>query len=84
MTFISSWIFFGLRASILPVFVTEELKSTTAIVGYGLALSAIIQGVFLLRAGRFSDAKGRKASAVLGSNIILPGVILFAQFPTQP
>jgi MFS family permease len=83
MTFISSWIFFGLRASILPVFVTEELKSTTAIVGYGLALSAIIQGVFLLRAGRFSDARGRKASAVLGSNIILPGVILLT-FTTQP
>ena len=83
MTFISSWIFFGLRASILPVFVTEELKSTTAIVGYGLALSAIIQGVFLLRAGRFSDARGRKASAVLGSNFILPGVILLT-FTTQP
>ena len=83
MTFISSWIFFGLRASILPVFVTEELKSTTAIVGYGLALSAIIQGVFLLRAGRFSDAKGRKASAILGSNIILPGVILLT-FTTHP
>ena len=83
MTFISSWIFFGLRASILPVFVTEELKSTTAIVGYGLALSAIIQGVFLLRAGRFSDAKGRKASAILGSNIILPGVI-FLTFTTHP
>ena len=82
MTFISSWIFFGLRASILPVFVTEELNSTTAIVGYGLALSAIIQGVFLLRAGRFSDAKGRRASAVLGSNIILPGVILLT-FTTQ-
>jgi MFS family permease len=83
MTFISSWIFFGLRASILPVFVTEELNSTTAIVGYGLALSAIIQGVFLLRAGRFSDAKGRRASAILGSNIILPGVILLT-FTTHP
>lgn len=83
MTFISSWIFFGLRASILPVFVTEELNSTTAIVGYGLALSAIIQGVFLLRAGRFSDSKGRRASAILGSNIILPGVILLT-FTTHP
>jgi MFS family permease len=83
MTFISSWIFFGLRASILPVFVTEELNSTTAIVGYGLALSAIIQGIFLLRAGRFSDAKGRRASAILGSNIIFPGVILLT-FTTHP
>jgi len=76
LTFISSWIFFGLRASILPVFVTEQLNSTTAVVGYGLAISAILQGIFLLKAGRFSDAKGRRAAAIIGANIIFVGVLL--------
>jgi MFS family permease len=76
LTFISTWITFGLRASILPIFVTEELKSTTAVVGYGLAISAIMQGIFLLRAGRFSDSKGRKASAVIGANVVFVGVLL--------
>jgi MFS family permease len=47
LAFISTWVFFGLRSSILPIFVIEELNSTTAVVGYGLALSAILQGVFL-------------------------------------
>ena len=76
LTFISTWVTFGLRASILPIFVTEDLKSTTAIVGYGLALSAVMQGIFLLRAGRFSDAKGRKASAVIGANVVFVAVLI--------
>lgn len=76
LTFISTWVTFGLRASILPIFVTEDLKSTTAVVGYGLAISAVMQGIFLLRAGRFSDTKGRKASAVIGANVVFVGVVL--------
>jgi len=76
LTFISTWVTFGLRASILPIFVTEDLHSTTAVVGYGLAISAVMQGIFLLRAGRFSDAKGRKASAVIGANVVFVGVLL--------
>ncbi len=76
LTFIGSWVFFGLRASILPIFVTEELKSTTAIVGYGLALSAIIQGTILLRAGRYSDEKGRRAASIIGAQVVLAGVLL--------
>lgn len=76
LTFISTWVTFGLRASILPIFVTEDLNSTTAVVGYGLAISAIMQGIFLLRAGRFSDTNGRKASAVIGANVVFVGVVL--------
>ena len=76
LAFISAWIFFGLRSSILPIFVIEELDSTTAVVGYGLALSAILQGVFLLRAGRFSDSKGRRAASIIGANAVMLGVLL--------
>jgi MFS family permease len=76
LTFIGTWVFFGLRASILPVFVTEELNSTTAVVGYGLALSAIIQGVILLRAGKYSDEKGRRAASIIGAQVVLLGVLL--------
>jgi MFS family permease len=76
LAFISTWVFFGLRASILPIFVTEELDSTTAVVGYGLALSAILQGIFLLRGGRFSDSKGRRAASIIGANVVTIGVLL--------
>ncbi|NCW72610.1 MAG: MFS transporter [Actinobacteria bacterium] len=76
LTFIGTWVFFGLRASILPIFVTEELDSTTAVVGYGLALSAVIQGLVLLRAGRYSDEKGRRAASIIGAQVVLLGVLL--------
>ena len=76
LAFIGTWVFFGMRASILPVFVTEELNSTTAVVGYGFAISAIVQGAILLRAGRFSDQKGRRAAAIIGANIVFVGVLL--------
>jgi MFS family permease len=76
LAFIGTWVFFGMRASILPVFVTEELNSTTAVVGYGFAISAIVQGAILLRAGRFSDTKGRRAASIIGANIVFVGVLV--------
>jgi MFS family permease len=76
LAFISAWIFYGLRSSILPIFVIEELDSTIAVVGYGLALSAVLQGIFLLRAGRFSDSKGRRAASIIGANVVMVGVLL--------
>jgi len=76
LAFIGTWVFFGMRASILPVFVTEELNSTTAVVGYGFAISAIVQGAILLRAGRFSDSKGRRAASIIGANIVFLGVLV--------
>ena len=76
LAFIGTWVFFGMRASILPVFVTEELNSTTAVVGYGFALSAIVQGAILLKAGKFSDRRGRRAASILGANIVFIGVLV--------
>ena len=76
LAFIGTWVFFGMRASILPVFVTEELDSTTAVVGYGFAISAIVQGAILLKAGRYSDAKGRRAASIIGANIVFLGVLV--------
>lgn len=76
LAFIVNWVFFGLRASILPIFVIEELKSTTAVVGYGFTLGAIFQGALLLRSGRLSDSKGRRITSLIGSGIGLIGVIV--------
>jgi MFS family permease len=76
LAFIGTWVFFGMRSSILPVFVTEELNSTTAVVGYGFAISAIVQGAILLKAGRFSDEKGRRAASIIGANIVFVGVLI--------
>jgi MFS family permease len=76
ISFIVNWVVFGMRASIMPIFVTEELHSTTAVVGYGFALSAIFQGALLMRGGRLSDLKGRRFASVIGSTVALVGVIV--------
>jgi len=76
LSFIGAWVFFGLRASILPIFITEELNSTTAAVGFGLALSAVVQGLILLKAGRCADEKGRRAASIIGAQVVLLGVLL--------
>ena len=75
LSFAASWVLFGLRSSVLPLFVTEDLKSTAAVVGYGFTISAIFQGIFLMYAGRLSDIRGRKFVAVTGSSIVVAGVL---------
>lgn len=80
MTFLSTWVLFGVRSSILPLFVTEELHGTTTIVGFGFTLSALAQGLILIRAGRFSDNSGRRAALLIGFTMISIGLgfLIFA------
>jgi MFS family permease len=64
-----------MRSSILPLFVTENLNSTAAFVGYGFALAALFQGLLLMKAGRISDSKGRKQVVMLGGYIVMIGIL---------
>ena len=83
LSFSASWVLFGLRSSVIPLFVTEDLGSTTAVVGYGFTLAAILQGALLLYAGKLSDTRGRKLAAVLGSSIVVLGVLILV-FTVNP
>ena len=76
ITFVASWVIFGVRTSILPLFITEQLKSTAAVVGWGFTISAIIQGTLILRAGRLSDERGRRFVLIVGTTIALVGIII--------
>ena len=76
ISFVASWVLFGLRSSILPLFVIENLNSTAAVVGLGFTLSAIFQGAILLKSGRISDSHGRRYASVLGSTIVLIGTLV--------
>ena len=76
ITFVASWVLFGVRTSILPLFITEQLKSTAAVVGWGFTISAVIQGTLILRAGRISDERGRRFILIVGTTIALVGIII--------
>ena len=78
LAFINNWILFGLRSSIFALFVTDQLKSTATIAGIGLTIGALIQGIFMLKAGKYSDLKGRKAALLYGGAYILFGILMLA------
>jgi len=75
LAFVTNWVLFGVRSSILPLFVTQELHSTSAIVGLGFTLSALFQGLLLLPAGTLSDVRGRRAALIIGSTVVMAGSI---------
>ncbi len=74
MTFLTSWILFGVRSSILPLYVIQDLGGTTTIVGIGFTVGALAQGLILIRAGRFSDNAGRKRALSVGFIFIAAGI----------
>jgi len=76
LAFFNNWILFGLRSSILPLFVTEKLNSTASIAGLGITIGALFQGLFLLRAGRFSDESGRKAALLIGGIVVMSAILV--------
>lgn len=76
LTFITSWVLFGMRSSILPLYVVEELKGTASIVGLAFTLAALAQGSVMVRAGRYSDLHGRKPVILFGYLFVSIGLLL--------
>ena len=78
--FLTNWVTFGLRNSVLPLFVKNQLHSTAAMVGYGFTVTAVIQGLFLTFVGRLSDLRGRKFLLYIGwvATIVAVSILIAA------
>jgi MFS family permease len=76
VTFLANWILFGLRSSILPLFVTSKLHVSTALLGFGFTFAAIAQASLLVTAGKLIDTRGRKFGMLAGSFLLLAGMIV--------
>ncbi|SNS22812.1 Predicted arabinose efflux permease, MFS family [Geodermatophilus saharensis] len=61
------WVLFGVRNSLVPLYVTEELGRSAAWAGAGLLAGSAAQALALLRSGRLADTWGRRPSLVLGT-----------------
>jgi MFS family permease len=61
------WMLFGVRNSLVPLYVTEELGRTVAWAGAGLLAGSLAQAAGLLRSGRLADTWGRRPTLVLGA-----------------
>jgi MFS family permease len=58
--FAVGWAVFGVRASLIPLFVAEGLHLGPSWTGAGLVISAVVQGLVLVPAGRMVDTRGRR------------------------
>ncbi len=83
LAFLTNWVLFGLRNTILPLFVKENLHSTTTIVGLGFTVSALAQGALLIYAGKISDHKGRRFAILIGTSLLMSalGALILANHP---
>jgi MFS family permease len=58
--FAVGWAIFGVRSSLIPLFVVEGLRLGPEWTGAGLVLSAVVQALVLIPAGRLVDTRGRR------------------------
>jgi MFS family permease len=74
----SGFIVFGLRISLVPLFVTEGLKQGVGLVGIGFLCAAGTQAVMLIPAGRWTDTSGRRGSMLVGAATLTGSMLLIA------
>ena len=74
IAFLSNWVIFGLRNSILPLFTKEILGASNSVLGLGFTIAALVQGIALIYVGKISDFRGRRFALMIGSFTLLTGV----------
>ncbi|KOV82389.1 MFS transporter permease [Nocardia sp. NRRL S-836] len=70
--FANGWAVFGVRISLVPVFVIEALEQTPAIAGISMSVFAAGNASMLFFSGRIADTRGRKPVAIAG--LVVSGV----------
>jgi MFS family permease len=80
----SGWALFGVRSSLVPLFVVEGLRRGPEWTGIGLVVGSAAQALLLLWAGRFTDERGRKPAMLLGSSLATGSMLLLALSATVP
>ncbi|RVW05337.1 MFS transporter [Rhodococcus xishaensis] len=63
---VTGWVVFGVRVSLVPLFVVEVLDGDATMAAIALTVFALGNAVVLTRAGRLSDRFGRKPFVLIG------------------
>lgn len=74
----NGWALFGVRSSLIPLFVTEGMGASPTWTGVGFFVSAAAQGGLLLWAGGFADRVGRRPAMLIGSTVATASLALVA------
>ena len=79
--FAVGWAFFGVRMSLIPLFVTEAMGQRPIWTGIGFLLTSLAQALFLVVAGRYVDRAGRRPAMIIGT-LVAAGALLAMAFST--
>ncbi|CAL9624999.1 Multidrug resistance protein MdtG [Actinosynnema sp. ALI-1.44] len=73
--FANAWAVFGVRISLVPLFVVEALYGSPAVAGISLSVFAAGNAAVLMVSGKLSDSIGRKPVAIAGLAVSAAGTI---------
>jgi MFS family permease len=76
--FAVGWAVFGVRSSLIPLFVVESLLLGPSWTGAGLVVSAVVQALVLVPAGRLVDTRGRRPFLRGGAAFLLAAGLAMA------
>jgi MFS family permease len=74
----TGWALFGVRVSLIPIFVTQGLQEGAVWIGVGFLCSSLVQASLLLPAGRYVDHVGRRPAMVRGGLVAAAAMLLLA------
>jgi MFS family permease len=80
----TGWGLFGVRMSLIPLFVTEGLQESAVWVGVGFVCSSLTHGVLLLPAGKYVDRIGRRPAMLRGGLVAGGSMLLLALSESLP
>jgi DHA1 family multidrug resistance protein-like MFS transporter len=75
VSLVTGFVVFGMRASIVPLFITEGMDKSASLVGIGFLIAAACQAVLLLPAGRMADTEGRRKAMLIGTVTTAVGML---------
>jgi MFS family permease len=76
--FATGWALFGVRMSLIPLFVTEGLREGVVWVGIGFVASSLTHALLLLPAGKYVDRVGRRPAMLRGGAVAAVSMLLLA------
>jgi MFS family permease len=76
----TGFVSFGIRSSIIPLFVVEELKSSPSLIGFGFLATSVTQALLLSYAGKSTDTRGRRPSMIFGTAVLFVSIIALVAF----
>lgn len=72
----TGWAIFGIRSSLVPLFVVEVLQRGPLWTGVGLFVGSIAQVAVIYPVGTFADTRGRRPLMIAGTGLGVTGSVL--------